>query len=293
MNPPQQLPSFTPLPLLLASGVKNADEIVDKLGDEAVSNNFFGFDLEITTCKRVRLVQIATRQQAYIFDIDLLGGFPKSLEIFLGNPAYIKLGVGVAGDAKVLKKVHKVELRGGGELSRLHRMFDMSGAKLDIAFSLCVALQTLTEKWLGMRLDKSLQTGKEWDGTLGDHHYNYAAADACVAVAIYDKMMANHLLANARTSLWIFTDIDPSTAKCIGLSDDYAPHMATNPKYIKAIEGALRKAMEIFEQANDERPGDGNRTWTEQAMPNAVALCDALTTAFSAYHLNEAGLDIN
>lgn len=66
---------------------------------------------------------------------------------------------------------HKIELRGGGELSRLHRLFDLSGAKLDLPFSSCVALDTLAEKWLGLRLDKSMQNGKEWDGPLTPRHY--------------------------------------------------------------------------------------------------------------------------
>lgn len=115
-------------------------------------------------------------------------------------------------------------------------------------------------------------------------HNPDAAADACVALAIYDKMMAIEPLATARKSLWIFTEYDSLNSQCVGLRDDYAPHVAMNPKYIRSIEGALRKARTIFQQANETLPGDDTRTWTEQVMPEASALLDELTRAFSVYH---------
>lgn len=74
MTPPTIVPLFIPFPIISANGVQHADEIVNKLVDDTNSSVFFGFDLEITSSKRVRLVQIATRHQAYIFDIELLGG---------------------------------------------------------------------------------------------------------------------------------------------------------------------------------------------------------------------------
>lgn len=118
-----------------------------------------------------------------------------------------------------------------------------------------------------------------------------AATDAYVGLAIYDTMMAVQMLANARRSLWIFTEYDAFKSQCIGLRDDYVPYVAMNPKYIKAIEGAVRKARTLFEQANDERPGDVNRTWTQQVMPKETILLDALTSAFSSYHLSLAGIE--
>lgn len=119
-------------------------------------------------------------------------------------------------------------------------------------------------------------------------HNPDAAADACVALSIYDRMMAIEPLATARKSLWIFTEYDSFNSQCVGLRDDYAPHVAMNPKYIKAIEGAVRKARTLFQQANDELPGQDHRTWTEQVMPDATVLLDELTRAFSAYHARSA-----
>ncbi|KAG5219891.1 hypothetical protein IMY05_C4730000100 [Salix suchowensis] len=191
MSTPNPLPLYTVAPdtIIVSTDVASTDCIIAKLVEEAALKNFFGFDLEIMLSKHVRLVQIATHERAYIFDIDLLGD---------------------------------------------------------------------------------------------------ATADTCVALAIYNKMMTIKLLMNVHRSLWIFTEYNTFNSQCVGLRDDYIPHVAMNPKYIKAIKGVLKKAKTLFQQANNERSGDGNRTWTEQVMPDATVLLNELTAAFLTYHLSLA-----
>lgn len=76
MSTPNPLPLYTITPdaIIISTDVVSTDHIIAKLVEEAALNNFFGFNLEITLSKHVQLVQIATHERAYIFDINLLGG---------------------------------------------------------------------------------------------------------------------------------------------------------------------------------------------------------------------------
>lgn len=74
------------------------------------------------------------------------------------------------GDARILYRTNAVTLRGGGELSRLHRIHDMSGALVNVPFKQNVALATLTSVWLDVELDKSLQNS-DWGSQLTIDQY--------------------------------------------------------------------------------------------------------------------------
>lgn len=72
----QELPLFTAVEFtfLVATTVVEADKFVQTLtASAAAPANVFGFDVELTPCRAVRLVQIASREQAYVFDISLIG----------------------------------------------------------------------------------------------------------------------------------------------------------------------------------------------------------------------------
>lgn len=94
MSTPPSPPVYTidPDAITVSKDPESTNDIIAKLVEEAASNSFFGFDLEMTTSKRVRLVQIATRKHAYIFDIDLLGGASRiRIQAFL-KPAVVLQG---------------------------------------------------------------------------------------------------------------------------------------------------------------------------------------------------------
>ncbi|KAF4567076.1 hypothetical protein EYR36_010692 [Pleurotus pulmonarius] len=165
----QELPLFTPLDFtfLVATTVDEADNFVQTLTASTVAPaNVFGFDVELTSSRAVRLVQVASLEQAYVFDISLIGS---SLLNFVENRDYIKIGVEILGDARTLPGA---SMRSGGELSRLHRTIDHSGALLSLPFASSVALSTLSERWIGRSLDKSLQKA-DWSRPLQTEHYTY------------------------------------------------------------------------------------------------------------------------
>lgn len=102
------------------------------------------------------------------------------------------------GDAKSLLHSDEVELAGAGELSRLHRMSDLSGAISGIPFTSCVALNTLSQAWLRRGLNKDLQPAHEWIGKLSNEHYT------CMSFILTHSIDTDYMRQMLRqTPLWL------------------------------------------------------------------------------------------
>ncbi|KDQ22530.1 hypothetical protein PLEOSDRAFT_163433 [Pleurotus ostreatus PC15] len=287
-NAPLPLFTIDPNSVLLATNVALTEAYVKQLIQEAHTCSFFGLAVELMPCTQVRLVQIASGNAVYVFDINRITHFPDTLKSFLRNEAYVKLGVGVLGAAKALH-TDEVELASAGELSRLHRMSDLSGAISGIPFASCVAMNTLTKTWLRRSLNKDLQPAHQWIGKLRDEHYIHAATHAAVALAIYHRMMTDKVLRNARPRLWIFSAYDACTSEPVGLVKEYAPYAAMSTQYITSMEGSLAQMKKRFRDADNTLEGDDFNTWTELMMPEAVVLCASLTRAFDVYNRQMSG----
>ncbi|KAG5222779.1 hypothetical protein IMY05_C2125000300 [Salix suchowensis] len=271
--------------LIIAEDLDFADDCIRQLIEDSQTSPFFGFDIELKTSGAVRLIQLASRNCVYVFEIDKLGAMlcaphilitfariPGSLSSFLSNQAYVKMGVGVIGKGIVeplirryAEDVHRrcqvVDVFGQSQAGRGRRAIAApsyvrrDGSKKGLSFSDCVALETLCELWLD------------------------AATDAAVAVAIYQRMIEVPLLKNARRTLWVFVEYDTLNKLAVGLVD-YPPHAAMSMRLIDTMEGTLKKMKQTLEHANEALSDDGT-SWTEKMMPETVELCDTMTQAFT------------
>lgn len=194
-------------------------------------------------------------------------------------------------------------MRSGGELSRLHRTIDHSGALLSLPFASSVALTTLSERWIGRTLDKTLQK-YDWSQALQSAHYTCkysepspctptqfiidAAVDAAVSIRIYDAILEKHPSMAAPNSFWVFTDIDPLSEKGIGLYDEHPQYSAKNSAPIKSIEGCLKKIQKAIKLVDDTDKIVSGQAWNETENHAMVTFCADLTRALATYHRNTA-----
>ncbi|KAF4590595.1 3'-5' exonuclease [Pleurotus pulmonarius] len=280
--PPFTLKDFT---FVVATTADEADCAMDQLMTSAVSSdNVYGFDIEFTPTKAVRLIQVASRTLVVVFDIALIGALPACLMTFVANPTYTKIGVDILGDGRTLP--HS-SMRSGGELSRLHRTIDHSGAIIGLNFANCVALATLSERWLRETLDKTLQK-YDWSQSLQRVHYTYAAVDAAVGIRIYDAILDKYPSMAAPNPFWVFTAIDPLSEKAIGLYDEHPQYSAKNSGPIKSIEGSLKKIQKAIKLVDDTDMSGPDQSWNETENQAMVAFCADLTNALATYHRNIA-----
>ncbi|KDQ22531.1 hypothetical protein PLEOSDRAFT_1109641 [Pleurotus ostreatus PC15] len=280
--PPFTLEDFT---FVVATTVDEADHGMRQLMTSAASSdNVFGFDIELTPAKAVRLIQVASRTHVVVFDIALIGTLPVCLSKFVANPTNTKIGVDILGDARALPESY---MRSGGELSRLHRTIDHSGAIVGINFANCVALATLSEHWINRSLDKTLQK-YDWSQALRTDHYTYAAVDAAVAIQIYDAILEKHPSMAAPNPFWVFTAIDPLSEKAIGLYDEYPQYSAKNSAPIKSIEASLKKIQKAMKLADNTDNIPSDQTWNEMENQAMFTFCADLTQALATYRRNVA-----
>lgn len=192
-------------------------------------------------------------------------------------------------------------MRSGGDLSRLHRTIDHLGAHLGLHFASSVALASLSEQWIGRTLDKTLQKF-DWSQDLQTHHYTCkwceravticfhthsttdAAADAAVAIRIYDAILQRHASMAVPNPFWTFVDIDPLSGKAVGLYDEYPPYSAKNSAHVKNIQACLNKIQKAINLADATNKVTSGKTWSEIENPAMVVFCADLTQALARYH---------
>lgn len=156
-----------------------------------------GFDLEWPPTFRkgqkenpVSLVQIATQDAIFLFQVSNMRSFPVQLQILLENPLVIKAGVNIKSqsvflhctkpdnivlidDAQKLWRDCRIHVLGCAELSFLARSAD--NARWKGPYHTLIGLARLTEAYLGGVLDKGKITRSNWGAKLTVNQQNCKA----------------------------------------------------------------------------------------------------------------------
>ncbi|OFY59898.1 MAG: hypothetical protein A2Y87_05765 [Bacteroidetes bacterium RBG_13_46_8] len=143
----------------------------------------FGFDTETRPSFRkgktykVALLQMATREHAFIFRIHRTGipGFVKNI---LENPKILKIGVAIHDDLKSLNHIKPMKTDGFIDLQQYVARFNIEDK----------GLKKLTANILGFRISKRYQTSNWEEDVLSLPQLEYAATDAWVCYEIYRRL---------------------------------------------------------------------------------------------------------
>ena len=143
----------------------------------------FGFDTETRPSFRkgkinkVALLQLATREHAFIFRINR-AGIPDFVKDILENPQVIKVGVAIHDDVKSLNLIKPMRPDGFIDLQQLVARFNIEDK----------GLKKLTANILGFRISKRYQTSNWEEDVLSLPQLEYAATDAWVCYEIYRRL---------------------------------------------------------------------------------------------------------
>jgi ribonuclease D len=150
------------------------------------SQHVIGFDTETRpafkkgTVNKVSLLQLSTRDQAFLFRINKIG-LPPEIRDILASPEIIKPGVAIRDDIKVLQEIHKFKPAGFIELQDYAR---------DLGI-LNFSLKKLAAIVCGFRISKTQQLSN-WDADhLTEAQIVYAATDAWTALEIFRNFPNN------------------------------------------------------------------------------------------------------
>lgn len=145
-----------------------------------------GVDTETTGLdplrSRVRLLQIATPEQSYVFDLFQVRAFDHArLRDIISSPAPTKVFHNAKFDVKMLLHHFKLEVRG---------VFDTLLASQLIGAGRSEGghgLAAVSDRHLGELIDKSMQVS-DWSGALSNAQYEYAAKDAALMLPLRDTL---------------------------------------------------------------------------------------------------------
>jgi ribonuclease D len=147
------------------------------------SSREFGFDTETRPSFRkgkvnkVALLQLATREHAFIFRINHTG-IPDFVKNILEDTKIIKIGVAIHDDLKSLKIVRPMNPDGFIDLQQYVARFNIEDK----------GLKKLTANILGFRISKRYQTSNWEEDALSAPQLEYAATDAWVCYEIYQRL---------------------------------------------------------------------------------------------------------
>jgi DNA polymerase I-like protein with 3'-5' exonuclease and polymerase domains len=154
--------------------------------EKIVGEPVVGLDCETTGLdplrSRLRLLQIATPQASFVFDLFRVGAarHPAIVDL-LTDPVRIKVLHNAKFDTKMLLHHCGVELRGVFDTLLASRLVEAGRADVSHSLSAVVA------KHLEIEIDKSLQAS-DWGGPLTPEQHEYAAGDAAILLPLRLKL---------------------------------------------------------------------------------------------------------
>lgn len=185
----RELPLFKGLELIDIEVIKNKQE-AKKAINILKNNQFLGFDTESKPCFRKgevntgpHLIQLATTSRAFLFPTRFADAV-EQLDTILSDPDIKKVGFGLSGDKKGLRKKLGINLINTQDLSITLKKF--YGTRQNIGIRVAVAMM------FKRRLSKSAQKSNWAAFPLREHQLKYAANDAyasiCIEQAIQEAM---------------------------------------------------------------------------------------------------------
>ena len=165
--------------------ITTGDELEQALG--AIStHSIIGVDTETTGLdpfrSRVRLLQIATPDRAYVFDLFEVAAFSHpTLRGLFSSLQPVKVFHNAKFDAKMLLHHFKLESRGIFDTLLSSQLIGAGRSEGGHG------LAAVTERYLGETIDKSMQLS-DWSGSLSRLQYEYAAKDAALMLPLSNAL---------------------------------------------------------------------------------------------------------
>ncbi|KAK4616420.1 Werner syndrome ATP-dependent helicase [Fulvia fulva] len=178
-------------------------EVAERQARLFTNENVLGFDLEWepqTSIKtghikrNVSLIQIAAEDKIALFQIALFKGdtaeelMPPTLKAILESADVVKAGVNVVGDARRVRELLNIDMKGVFELSHMYRVVKYSEQeRKNVSFKL-VSLASQVQDILMLPLKKDDNRVSAWSRELNTQQTDYAASDAYAGFRLYHKL---------------------------------------------------------------------------------------------------------
>ena len=174
------------LPLLAFEGkihTLNTEEECNKAVKELRKFDVIGFDTEKKPTfnkgdyNHTGMIQFSTMKNAYLFRLNNIG-YPSSLFDFMADPSILKLGISIDDDLKDLNRARKFKPKNFTDLNDVVRELGVKHK----------GVKKLAAVFLESRISKNQQVSNWENEILTPTQLKYAATDAWICLAIYEKI---------------------------------------------------------------------------------------------------------
>ena len=165
--------------------VVDNDEQIESVCKDLAAQRIIGFDTETRPSfkagqiNKVALLQLSTHERCYLIRLCRVKLHNRLLSI-LSNPDIMKIGADVEGDIRALHVLRRFRERGFTDLQRI-----IAGWGVEEK-----SLRKMAAIVLGKRVSKAQRLSNWEAATLTPQQQMYAATDAWVCIAIYEKLLA-------------------------------------------------------------------------------------------------------
>ncbi len=165
--------------IVLVEDLKLMKDAVEYLKQHTV----LGFDTETRPSFKkgklndIALLQLSTNTKAFLFRINQIG-LPAEIIELLNDENILKVGAAIKDDIRGLQKLNDFDANGFIELQKYVLRFGIN----------CFSLKKLSALVLGFRISKRQQVSNWEAKELSDGQLRYAATDAWVSLAIFERL---------------------------------------------------------------------------------------------------------
>lgn len=165
--------------------VVDSDEQIESVCKDLAAQRIIGFDTETRPSfkagqiNKVALLQLSTHERCYLIRLCRVKLHNRLLSI-LSNPDIMKIGADVEGDIRALHVLRRFRERGFTDLQRI-----IAGWGVEEK-----SLRKMAAIVLGKRVSKAQRLSNWEAAALTPQQQMYAATDAWVCIAIYEKLLA-------------------------------------------------------------------------------------------------------
>ena len=216
----------------------DSEEHLEAACRDLAAQRIVGFDTETRpsfkagVSNKVALLQLSTHENCYLIRLCRTKLHSALLKI-LSNPNIIKIGADVAGDLRSLHALRHFNERGFVDLQQIASHWGIEEK----------SLRKMSAIVLGERVSKAQRLSNWEASTLTPQQQMYAATDAWVCIAIYEKLMSTPPLTPLPEQLEVKKEVSKREAK--------ATKVAT-----KAASKAASKAVSKTEQKEEQKAGE-------------------------------------
>ena len=175
--------------------VVDTDEQIENVCKDLSEQRIIGFDTETRPSfkagqiNKVALLQLSTHERCYLIRLCRVKLHNRLLSI-LSDPDIMKIGADVEGDIRALHVLRRINERGFTDLQ--HIIADWGVEEK--------SLRKMAAIVLGERVSKAQRLSNWEAATLTPQQQMYAATDAWVCIAIYEKLLATPAATHAGNS---------------------------------------------------------------------------------------------